>query len=116
MVHATRHATKEATPVPERSAARPARPALQQWTLYQQLAHAWPLTEHSIQLYKTDVLEEHTGQPDATLLTPWDDLVPERDIGAFTEVIRNTAPNHPFEEHYDPTMLNINLARHSWAI
>ena len=34
----------------------------------------------------------------------------------FTEVIRKAAPNHPFEEHCDPTIVNIILAYHSCAI
>ena len=42
--------------------------------------------------------------------------MPDGDIGALTEVIRKTAPNHPFEEHYNPTMVNLILAYHSWAI
>ena len=53
-MHATRHGhrtTEKKEPTPEPARTRPLRPASRHWTLYQQLAHARTLAEHSIQPY-----------------------------------------------------------------
>ena len=54
LVHATRHGhreTEKKKPTPEPAKTPPPRPAPRCWTLYQQLAHARTLAEHSIQPY-----------------------------------------------------------------
>ena len=137
LVHATRHgnrATEKKEPAPEPAATPPPRPAPRHWTLYKQLAHARTLAEHSIQpyteaaylermlqdwtKYETEVLEGHTGQPDTTCRTPWDDVVPDGDIGALATTVRTmfedcSRPDHPFGDDNDPTITNAILAYHS---
>ena len=99
LVHANRHghrATEKKEPTPEPAVTPPGGPAPRHWTLYQQLAHVRTLAEHSTQpyteaayvkpmlqdwtKYETEVLEGHTGPPDATSCTTWDDVVPDGDI------------------------------------
>ena len=139
LVHATRHgyrATEKKEPTPEPAGTPPPRPAPQHWTLYKQLAHARTLAEHSIQpymeaayvermlkdwtKYETEVLEGHTSPPDTTSLTIWDDIVPDRDIGALATTVCTTfedcsRPDHPFGDDNDPAMTNAILAYHSWS-
>ena len=139
LVHATRHghrATKKKEPTPEPAATPPPRPASRHWTLYQQLAHARTLAEHSIQpyteaayvermlqdwtKYETEILEGHTGPPDTTSRTTWDDVVPNGDIGALATTVCTTfddcsRPDLPFEDNNDPAITNAILAYHSWS-
>ena len=132
MVHTVRH-EKAATEAkdPEQTVTEPPRPAPQQWILYTVLAHAHTLAEHSIQpskdityvvrllqdwlKYETEVLEGHTGPPDTTLRTTWDDLVPDADISALAKLIQNKAPKHLFNYSYDPAMVNTITTYHSWT-
>ena len=132
LVHTVRHGGA-ATEAEERgqTTTQPPRPAPQQWTLYRLLAHARTLGEHSIQpytdvtyvermlqdwtKYETEVVEGHTGPPDTTPRAAWEDLVPDGDIGALAKLVQNTAPNHPFEDNYDPTIVTAILAYHSWT-
>ena len=137
LVHATRHrlrATEKKEPTPDPAATPPPRPAPQHRTLYRQLSHARTLAEHSIQpyteaayvehmlqdwtTYETEVLEGHTGPPDATLRTKWDDVVPDGDIGALATTVRTTfehcsRPDHPFGDNSNPAITNAILAYHS---
>ena len=139
LVHATRHgqrATEKKEPMPEPAATPPLRPAPRHWTLYQQLAHARTLAEHSIQpytelayvermlqdwtKYETEVLEGHTGPPDTTSHTTWDGVVPDRDMGALATTVRTTfkdgsRPDHPFGDNNDAAITNGILAYHSWS-
>ena len=137
LVHATRHGQREEKePTPEPAATPPPRPTPRHWTLYRQLAHARTLAEHSIQpyteaayvermlpdwtKYETEVLEGHTGPPGATSRTTWDDIVPDRDIGALATTVRETfgdvsRPDHPFGDNQNPTITNAILAYHSWS-
>ena len=119
-MHATRHGhrvTEKKEPTPEHTATPPRRLAPRHLTLYQQLAHARTLAEQSIQPYtetayvermlqdwtknEMQLLQRHTGPPDATSRTTWDDVVPDRDIGALATTVRTTfedcsRPDHPF--------------------
>ena len=139
LVHATRHghrATENKEPTPEPAGTPPSRPAPRHWTLYQQLAHARTLAEHSIQpyteaayvepmlqdwtKYETEILEGHTGPPGTTSRTTWDDVVPDGDIGALATTVRTTfedslRPDHPFGDNNDPAIRNAILAYHSWS-
>ena len=70
--------------------------------------------------YKTEVLEGHTGPPGATSRTTWDDIVPDRDIGALATTVRATfgdgsRPDHPFGDNRNPAITNTILAYHSWS-
>ena len=129
VVHTLRH-EKEATEAEdlEQTGTQPPRPAPHQWTLYRLLAHARTLAEHSIQPYKdctyvepmlqdwpryeTEVLEGHTGLPDTTPHTTFDVLVPDRDISALAKLIKIWVPKHPFEDSYNPAIVNAILAYH----
>ena len=139
LVHATRHGhreTEKKKPTPEPAATPPPRSAPQHWTLYQQLAHARTLAEHSIQpytqaaylermlqdwtKYETEVLEGHTDPSGATSRTTWDDVVPDGDIGALATTVRSTfedcsRPDHPFGDNSNPAITNAILAYHSWS-
>ena len=139
LVHATRHghrATEMKEPTPEPAATPPSRPAPQHWTLYQQLAHARSLAEHTIQLYtegayvqrmlqdwtkyETEVLEGHTGPPDTTSRTTWEDVVPDGDLGALATTVCTTfkdcsRPDHPFGDNNNPAITNAILVYHSWS-
>ena len=139
LVHATRHghrATEKKEPTPEPAATPPLRPAPRHWTLYQQQAHARTLAEHSIQpyteaayvermlqdwtKYETEVLEGHTGPPDTTSCTTWDNVVPDGDIRQLATTVRTTfedcsRPDHPFGDNRDPPITNAILAYHSWS-
>ena len=139
LVYATRHghrATEEKEPTPEPATTPPPRPASRHWTLYPQLAHARTLAEHNIQpyteaayvermlqdwtKYETEVLEGHTGPPDATSRTTWDNVVPDRDNGALATTVRTTfedcsRPDHPFGDNSNPAITNAILAYHSWS-
>ena len=116
---------------PEQTETQPPRPTPHQWALHKPLAHARTLAEHSIQPY-TDVtyvermlqdwpkyakkvLQGHTGRPGTTPPTVWDDLVPHGVIGALARTIHHTAPRHPFDDSYDPAIVNAILAYHSWT-
>ena len=139
LVHANRHGhreTEKKEPTPEPAATPPPQPAPRRWTLYQQLAHACTLAEHSIQLctdaayvermlqdwtkYETDVLEGHTGPQGAKSRTTWDDVVPDGNIGALAATVRTTfgdcsRPNHPFGDNSNPAITNAISAYHSWS-
>ena len=139
LVHATRHghrATEKKEPTPEPAATPPSRPPPRNWTLYQQLAHARTLGEHSIQPYTdsayvkrmlqdwtkygTEVLQGHTGPPDATSRTTWNDVVPDGDIGALATTVRTTfedcsRPDHLFGDNSNPAITYAILAYHSWS-
>ena len=137
LVHATRHghrATEKKESTPKPAATPPPRAAPRHWTLYRQLAHGRTLAEHSIQpyadaayvermvqdwtKYETEVLEGHTGPPDATSGTTWDDVVPDGDIGGLATTVRTTfedcsRPDHPFGDNSNPAIANAILAYHS---
>ena len=66
--------------------------------------------------YKTEVVEGQARPADTTPCTAWNDLVPDKDIGALTTIIQNTAPNHIIEENYVSTLVDAILAYHSWAL
>ena len=116
---------------PEQTVTQPPRPTPQQWTLYKLLAHARTLAEHSIQLYPddtylecmlqqrpkygTEVLEGHSGPSETTPRTTWDELAPNSDISALAKLIQDTAPKQPFDDSYDPAIVNANLAYHGWT-
>ena len=116
---------------PEQTETQPPRQTPLQRTLYKLLAHAWTLAEHSIQPYTdvtyvrrmlqdwpkygTEVLEGHTQPPATTPRTTWDNLVPDGDISALPKVIQNKAPKHPFDDSFDPAIVNAILAYHSWT-
>ena len=136
-MHATRHGHREEKdPTPEPAATPPPRQTPRHWTLYRQLAHARTLAEHSIRpytevayvermlqdwtKYKTEVLEGHTGPRGATSRTTWDDIVPDRDIGALATTVRATfgdgsRPDHPFGDNRNPAITNAILAYYSWS-
>ena len=124
------------SPRPSQPRPPPPGPAPRHWTLYKQLAHAHTLAEHSIQpyteaayvermlqdctKYKTEVLEGHTGQPDTTSRTTWDNVVPDRDIGALAMTVCTTfedcsRPDHAFWDNNDPVIPNAIPAYHSWS-
>ena len=138
-MHATRHghrATKKKEPTPEPAATPQPRPVYGHSTLYQQLAHARTLAEHSIQTYteaayvermlqdwckyETEVLEEHTGPPGAKSRTTWDDVVPDGHTGALATTVRTTfedcfRTDHPFGDNSNPAITNAIPACHSLA-
>ena len=138
-MHATPHghrATEKKEPTPEPAATPPPRRAPRHWTLYQQLAHARTLAEHSIKpdtetayvermlqdwtKYEEKVLEGHTGPPGTTSSTTWDNVVPHGDIGALATTVCTTSqdcsrPDHPFGDNNDPAITNAILAYHSWS-
>ena len=139
LVHATQHghrATEKKEPTPQPAPTPRPRPAPRHWTLYEQLAHARTLAEHSIQpyteaayvermlqdwtKYKTEVLGGHMGPPDTTSDTTWDDVVPDGDIRALATNVRTTLedcsrPDHPFGDNSDPAITNAILAYQSWS-
>ena len=94
--------------------------------LYKLLAHARTLAEHSIQpytdvtyvepmlqdrpKYETEVLDGQTGPPETTPPTTRDHLVPDGDISGLAKLIHNAAPKHPFDDSYDPPIVNAILA------
>ena len=109
LVHANGHghrATEKKEPTTEPAATPPARQAPRHRTLCKQLAHARTLAEHSIQRYteavyvermlqdwtkcETEVLEGHMGPPENTSRTTWDDVIPDRDIGALDTTVCTT--------------------------
>ena len=113
-MYATQHgnrATEKKEPTPEPAATPRPRPAHRHWTLYKQLTHARTLAEHSIQpyteaayvegmlqdwtKYESEVLEGHTGPPDTTSCTTWDNIVPAVDIGALATVPRSKTAQGP---------------------
>ena len=116
---------------PEQTETQPPRPTPQRWTLYKLMAHACTQAEHSMQPYTdvtyverilqdwpqygTEVLEGHTGPPATKPPTTWDDLVPDRDISGLAKIVQNKAPKHPFDDSYDPAIVNAILADHSWT-
>ena len=70
--------------------------------------------------YETEVLEGHTGPPDATPRTTWDEVVPDTDIGALATTICTTFEDsprldHPFGDNSNPAITNAILAFHSWS-
>ena len=70
--------------------------------------------------YETEVLERHTGPPDAMSRTTWDDVVPDGDMGALATTVRTTfedcsRPDHPFGDDSNPAITNAILAYHSWS-
>ena len=139
LVHATGHghrATEKNEPTPEPATTPPPRPVPRHWTLYQLLAHARTLADLSIQpyteaayvermvqdwtKYETEGLEGHTGPPDTTSRTTWDDVVPDGDIRALATTVRTafedcSRPNHPLGDNNDPAITNTILAYHSWS-
>ena len=65
LVHATRHGHRETgrtEPTTELAATPPPQAGPRHWTLYQQLAHARTLAEHSIQPYTETAYVEHMLQ------------------------------------------------------
>ena len=58
------------------------------------------------------MLKGHTGPPETTPRTTRDQLVPHGEICALAKLIQNMAPEHPFDESYDPAIVNAILAYH----
>ena len=74
----------------------------------EQMLQDWPK-------YETKVLQGHTGPPETTPPPMWDNLVPDRDMGKLPKMIQNKAPRHPFNDNYNPAIVNAILVYHSWT-
>ena len=68
--------------------------------------------------YETEVLKGHTGPPDTSSRTTWDNVVSEGDIETLATTVRTmfedcSRPDHSFGDDYDPAITNAILACHS---
>ena len=139
LVHATRHGhstDEKKEPTPEPAATPPPRPAPRHWTLYQQLAHARTLAEHSIETvhgscvhgtHATRLDQVRNGGAGGTH-GPTRYHVPHNkgrrsasgDIRALATTVHTTfedcsRTDDPFGRNNDQTVTNAILAYHSWS-